>query len=296
MDFKALIASSDEEDEEEDRPDPEKLRALLLNGNDENLPEGWGGTSRDKAADMEITFTPGLSEQLKEADTKRKGDPSEYETTLERYQRKEKEKKKAKKAARDEARKEKSGGASSKALSKPSDLDDAFFGEDTDEGGLEEEEKPSQKGKKGKKADSSENKVPVSAATEAELSLLLDDENVKHFDMAKIVRAEKQAEKGEKKKKKRKRADKGDMGLDAVADNEVELDLSDPRFKSLREDHRFAIDPTNPQYALLISPHVCSNLWVSSFKKTKTMKKLLQAKNKREEDEGRDGKRRKVDA
>ena len=94
MDFKTLIASSDEGEEGEDTigtKDAQALRALLLSGNDENLPEGWGGTSRDKAGEMEITFTPGLSENPKEGT--KKGDEKEFETTLERYQRKEKEKK-----------------------------------------------------------------------------------------------------------------------------------------------------------------------------------------------------------
>ena len=64
-----------------------RKRALLLGGNDDQLPEGWGKDSKDdEDVDMEITFTPGLAES-------KAGD----ETTLEKYQRKMKEKRKKRK-------------------------------------------------------------------------------------------------------------------------------------------------------------------------------------------------------
>ena len=71
---------------------------LLLGGNDDELPEGWGnafdnkasrgeksksGGGQDSDVDMEVTFMPGLSQ------TKNLED----ENTLEKYQRKKKEKK-----------------------------------------------------------------------------------------------------------------------------------------------------------------------------------------------------------
>ena len=74
---------------------------MLLRGNDDELPEGWGdafdnkagrgekrksGGGEDSDVDMEVTFMPGLSE------TKYPGD----ENTLERYQRKMKEKRRKK--------------------------------------------------------------------------------------------------------------------------------------------------------------------------------------------------------
>ena len=70
---------------------------MLLRGNDDELPEGWGdafdnkagrgekrksGGGEDSGVDMEVAFMPGLS------DTNYPGD----ENTLERYQRKLKEK------------------------------------------------------------------------------------------------------------------------------------------------------------------------------------------------------------
>ncbi|KAK9761342.1 pre-rRNA-processing protein esf1, partial [Basidiobolus ranarum] len=52
----------------------------------------------------------------------------------------------------------------------------------------------------------------------------------------------------------------------AVEDtDEFEINVSDPRFTALHESHHFAIDPTNPQ-----------------FKKTKSMSKLLEERQRRQ--------------
>jgi len=107
-DFKAYIASSEsssESGEEDDHAqqafskrnvDRDRLRALLLGGNDNALPEGWGGIDAEEAGsdvDMQITFTPGISVAK---------DP-EDETTLERYQHKMREKRRLKKEERSRA-------------------------------------------------------------------------------------------------------------------------------------------------------------------------------------------------
>lgn len=87
--------------------DRERMRALLLGGNQNDLPEGWGSghaKSRIKDdeedendhsdtpsdVDMQITFAPALSSV---PDTT-------HETTLERYKRKEQEKRRARRAER----------------------------------------------------------------------------------------------------------------------------------------------------------------------------------------------------
>ncbi|KAI6168620.1 hypothetical protein EDD17DRAFT_1466292 [Pisolithus thermaeus] len=104
-DFKAYIASSSESADEHDDSDGrvskkgerERLRALLLRGHQDELPEGWEDAQeagKDGEAgsdvDMEITFTPGLSTA--------KG--LEDQTTLERYEQKVREKRRRKKEAR----------------------------------------------------------------------------------------------------------------------------------------------------------------------------------------------------
>lgn len=78
-----------------------KLRSLLLSGDNDGLPEGWGGVDAPKG-DIEVTFAPGLSNS-----TPQVGDVEE-ETTLERYKRRQREKKAARKAAQ-EARAESTG-------------------------------------------------------------------------------------------------------------------------------------------------------------------------------------------
>ncbi|KAG8810454.1 pre-rRNA-processing protein esf1, partial [Serendipita sp. 399] len=338
MDFKALLASSSssssasEEDDdhrhqeqsngmlskkEKAKQKAARLRALLLSGNEENLPEGWGGglpTEKDGInGDMEVTFVPGLSAPDDDG-TARSKSGSKEETTLERYQRKEKEKKKAKK----EKRKERlltgqteedgedagsvggnnHGRASRKERETKKRKDrrdavvdeDAFFGSDTagDDSDDEQQVPSSSRMRSNTKVDKKRKGETFTPATDAELALLVDDDDelskvlggdgtttkrARHFDMNEIVRAERRKEKGgsgkwEKKKlKKRKRGDgEGIVGASAPAgpggDEDVELNMADPRFKAIREDHRFAIDPANPH-----------------FKKTKNMKKLLYGQN-----------------
>ncbi|CAG8447148.1 8625_t:CDS:10 [Ambispora leptoticha] len=94
MDFKAYLASSDE-DEEEDEDIAKKYKSLLSlanNNADDNSRELLYGSDDEHHDDqeMEVTFTPGISESL------------ENETTLEAYLRKQREKKKAKKKLRQE--------------------------------------------------------------------------------------------------------------------------------------------------------------------------------------------------
>ena len=232
----------------------DRLRALLLSGNDENLPEGWGGTGKDKAGELEISFAPGLSAAAASTSAKegKKSTGREEETTLERYQRKEREKKKAKKAVREAARVEGSLGdkeAKGKAKGRAKEEEDAFFAvEDSDDDKLDVPSK-GKEGKRGKGKD----KVPTTTergevATEAELALLLDTPTgVKHFDMGDIIKTERRVEKGDRKKKGKKQRQVAVQDGKDVEDD-FELDTHDPRFKVLLEDHNFAIDPSNPQY------------------------------------------------
>ena len=234
-DFRAYIASSESEDEGDassKAASRDKLRALLLGGNDDALPEGWGKGDDDGDADMEITFTPGLSE------TKNKDD----ETTLEAYKRKMKEKKKKRKEERAERVAEKEDALAG---------DDFFAAGSGDEDGGEEEEeeepRPSNgkgKAKKGRKA--SPEPVERHVSTAEELALIAASENPdkdpKHFDMKAIIKSEKL--KGKKKKgKKGKTAEQAEN----ETQDDFEINVKDDRFKALHEDHTFAIDPSNPQ-------------------------------------------------
>ncbi|KAG1723525.1 uncharacterized protein EDB91DRAFT_1172489 [Suillus paluster] len=225
-DFKAYIASSSSESDND--PDPaskkksqknaqrDKLRALLLAGDDDELPEGWG---RDDEAgqhddvDMEITFTPGLTE------AKNPGD----ETTMEKYQRKMREKrKKRKEEVRVKATADvdiEGGQQSGKKVS----FDDDFFEGASDSGS--EVESEAEKTSKSMKQ--------VSRTRDAH-------EPTPRQDMKTIDKAEKKG----KKKRGKKKADHED---DEVEDEFV-VDVKDDRFKAIHEDYQFAIDPSNPHF------------------------------------------------
>lgn len=244
-DFKAYIASSSSESEAEapkvsskKSAERDKLRALLLGGNKGELPEGWGksdgkdfGNNDEDDLDMEITFTPGLSEA--------KGDGDE--TTLEKYQRKMKEKRKKRKEELKE--KEKGDGSDKKSTKKK--VEDDFFDNGSDDEAGEPEAAPPKKGKKVKPAAPPDDSNPKSAATPEELALLIASDNpnvsAKHFDMNAVLKAE----------KKGKRKVKGKKGKLAEEDAELQEDFAinvkDARFQALHEDHTFAIDPSNPQ-------------------------------------------------
>jgi len=201
------------------------------------LPEGWGkvdyragGGDDGDDVDMEITFTPGLTDK-KEED----------ETTLEKYQRKLKEKRKKRKEEAKETAKEKEV----QQKKKPKQPLDDFFDADS-ESGEDVEEEDRKKGKKGKKVKANGGDEPRTAATAEELALLVASDNpngaAKHFDMSAVLKAEKKSAK----KGKRGRKEKHGPG-DQDTQEDFRINVADERFKSLHEDHAFAIDPSNPQ-------------------------------------------------
>lgn len=229
-DFRAYLANSSSESEEEEiykkksdkRASREKLRTLLLGGNNETMPEGWGDGDNVDDVDMEITFTPGLSDKKNPED----------ETTLERYQRKMREKRKKRKEEVKEAVKEKK-------------LEDDFFEPDSEDEPEQGEGKKLHKGKK-QRAENGEAEQESSIRIEAtaeELELLVTSENPtaepKHFNLKAVIKSEKQ--------KKRRKGKKVKTEEDNEAQENFVMDVKDERFKALFEDHQFAIDPTNPQ-------------------------------------------------
>ncbi|RDB28617.1 Pre-rRNA-processing protein ESF1 [Hypsizygus marmoreus] len=235
-DFKAYLASSSSGSESEsevvrsaksrERQDRnatrDKLRALLLGG-DDDLPEGWGREEDGPDdVDMEITFTPGLSEKRQED-----------ETTLDKYQRKMREKRKKRK----EEVKEKA------VNGKEIIVDDDFFDAASDEEASDEETTSQGKKQTRKTIPSRATRPPT---TPEELALLVAsdklDADAKHFDLKAVLKAEKKSRRKGKKGKQDKEED----------DNETQpgfvIDVKDDRFKMLHEDHQFAIDPSNPHF------------------------------------------------
>lgn len=263
-DFRAYIASGSESGEEENpsgaskgKASRDKLRELLLGGNDEALPEGWGDGDNDEGdVDMEVTFTPGLSAAKEDRD----------ETTLEKYQRKAKEKKKLRKEER-----------KSKAVEPQEDdevdkPEDDFFDVDSGderENGSDDDKAPEvatklkSSGNKPKASTSASKLESHRVSTAEELaSFAASDKpshDPKHFDMKVVLKAEKS--KGRKKRDRKKGKAAG--GEDELQED-FAIDVKDHRFKAVHEDSIFAIDPSNPH-----------------FKKTKNMSALLEEGSKR---------------
>ncbi|KAH9065970.1 hypothetical protein EDB87DRAFT_1554816 [Lactarius vividus] len=227
-DFRAYIASSSDEEYEDEAKtmkksiDRDKLRALLLEGSNHDLPEGWAGSKPsdpgdDGDVDMEVTFRPALT-----------GGKDEDETTLGRYQRKMREKRKKRKKDLQEG------------IEDEPSTDDFFTRGEGEEDSDSVPRSARGKVKGGKRSESR------SFSTKEELSLLVApdrlDSEPKHFDMAAIIKAEKGARKKHKGRKK-----KNDNDENEVQDNFV-IDVKDERFTALHEDHAFAIDPSHPNF------------------------------------------------
>lgn len=227
-DFRAYIASSSDSSPEDGTEsmkkalDRDQVRALLLGGGSNDLPEGWAGSKageldKNGDVDMEVTFRPALS-----------GGNDEDETTLGRYQRKMREKRKKRKQDLKEKIKDKPPA-------------DDFFAQSEGEEDSDRALVPI-----GRVARVEKTEETRKSSTKEELSLLVapDQPNSerKHFDMTAITRAEKS---GGKKHKERKKKSNGDN------ENELQdgftIDVKDERFRALHEDHAFAIDPSNPQ-------------------------------------------------
>lgn len=109
---------------------------------------------------------------------------------------------------------------------------------------------------------------------QAELALLLDDEDDghrSHFSLKKIQKAEAAEETTSKRKRKRMLKKSKEEILESKQKSEAndgfEVDLDDNRFGAIYSSHLYNIDPTNP-----------------NFKKTKVMEKIITEKLKRKKD------------
>ncbi|KAG2044355.1 hypothetical protein BDR03DRAFT_236078 [Suillus americanus] len=225
-DFKAYIASSSSESDND--PDPaskkrskknaqrDKLRTLLLAGDDDELPEGWGqddDAGKHDDVDMEITFTPGLTEAKNPED----------ETTMEAYQRKMREKRKKRK---EEVKVKATTVTNNEGRGQPGkniSFDDDFF-----------------EGLSGSEGEGESEAENASGSAKRVSRSRDDDKPVLHQEIMSDVKAGK---KGTKKRGKKKVLDDDDE----VQDDFI-IDVKDDRFKAIHEDYQFAIDPSNPHF------------------------------------------------
>jgi hypothetical protein len=274
-DLRAYLASGSEDEEEEvvgdateGAPTEQKLSKKELARKKMREALGLSDEPVRKASDigpvgdMEITFTPALTES-----SGGKKDV-EDETTAERYIRKERERK----ARRKERAAAKSENDSKDAANEPEEdlgFDDPFFT-------IDEPKKASKtqlhKEERRKKREAREAEEKKGAVDRAQLELLMEDNHdeesghLKHFNMDEILKAEKKKNKKKHKKSKKDTADAGGL------QENFKIDAGDDRFKALFEEHEFAIDPSDPK-----------------FKAASGMKQLVEeGRKKRKHGDGRD--------
>ncbi|KAJ3183606.1 pre-rRNA-processing protein esf1 [Gaertneriomyces sp. JEL0708] len=265
MDFKAYLASASEDEgpDEDAEAIRSKYRNLLTGASDDVFG------SKDKEEEMEITFTPGLTEKAEAALKQKETEKSRKdETVFEAYLRKRKEKRKAKKTANKIGEEASDGDESDEPLVSSDgehlDEDDPFFQNVFDESFAgpgksstkSKQQKPQKKGAKKGQPTAEELKA------KAELELLMMDENEtqnRHFEMKQVI-------KEEKKQKRKRRGKKSKEEREGGVQDGFQVDVKDPRFAGVLESHHFAIDPTNPQ-----------------FKKTQGMETILTERRKRRE-------------
>ncbi|KAK2672380.1 hypothetical protein RAB80_012459 [Fusarium oxysporum f. sp. vasinfectum] len=265
-DLRAYLASDSEDDddveeeevvEEKGEDEPKlskkelarrKMRAAL------GLSEEPTKSSKNApVGDMEITFTPALSESAPKKTV-------EEETTIEKYIRKEKERKEKKREA-------------ARARRETDDLgfDDPFFtaAEDPAASSKTSIRKADRlKKREAREAAEAENKAQKKQLEKVMADVDADQaDHLDHFDMNEIVRAEKaKKKKGKAKKKALAKESRGGLQED------FSMDVDDDRFKAVFESHEYAIDPSNPK-----------------FKATEGMQKLLEeGRKKRRNAEGGD--------
>ncbi|KAK0659495.1 putative Pre-rRNA-processing protein ESF1 [Cercophora samala] len=264
-------AADSEGEEEADKPLSKKelarrkMRAAL------GLPEeptAKKSKSAAPAGEMEITFTPALSESNNKK-------PEAEETTIEKYKRRERERKEAKRqkmlARRSGAGPDRMDGSDVEEVAAAGDdaggedlgFNDPFFTSEP----VEKSKSAIRKEERLKKRAEKEKEEKESKAAKAQLELLMADEkgegdHLDHFDMREVIKAEKQKGKKGKKGKKNK-GKKVEVGQEGLQDG-FKMDVEDERFKAVFESHEFAIDPSNPK-----------------FKATEGMKKLLEEGRKK---------------
>lgn len=268
-DLKAYLGrdSSEEEEDEEDQAvskkeqERQKMRSLLGLGA-EPVPKSKKEGKDKPVGDLQVTFSAGLSASKDKKTSVFENEPEPNETTLEKYVRKERERKKQRKSKlkgtvvpEPEPKAEEDAG-----------FDDPFFAEPSNDKASESKVR---KEDRMKKRAEREAETKATAAKRAELELLMVDDKdteMRHFDMNEIEKAERRAEKMGKKGNKLKNG----KGESAVVDV-LDVDVQDPRFARLFENHELAIDPTHPR-----------------FKATAGMKKLLDEGRKKRRHKGGD--------
>jgi hypothetical protein len=211
MDFKAYIASdSDSDAKQEDSENIKKYRSLLGLGDEK--PNASVSSDDEEVRDLEVTFTPGLSEAteklIQERDERLR---KSNETTIEKYQRKERERKLKRKQKFKEAENE-NDDTNEVGNDDEVGFDDPFFAEDID----------------------------MEDAEEMEMAGESSGEKEKSKKLSKKERQEK--------RNRRKQMIAEDLAEQQEEEGDFAVNLADDRFQSVFDESEFAIDPTNPHF------------------------------------------------
>ena len=276
-DFKIpKIPKSSEKDAER-----QKMRALL-GLQSEPVPSKKSKVGKNASVgDMQVTFSSGLSSEPNKGSVF-ENEPERDETTKEKYVRKEKERK----ARRKEKSRQKNDandatadqGGRSLASSDEADpedpaapdlgFSDPFFTAPSNDKATATAHRKAEKRQKREQRAADE---AASAAQRAELELLIMDDKtnaqeMKHFDINEIAKAEQVA----KKKKSKKRLSEREKEALAVKKRDFfEMNVEDERFGDVYRRSDFAIDPSHPR-----------------FKGTEGMKQLLEEGRKKRKSGG----------
>jgi hypothetical protein len=245
----------------------EKMRAALGLAA-EPAPKTSSSSSKRKdpaepVGDMQITFTSGLGGG-KEGKAVFENEPQDEESTRARYIRKERERKQRRKE------KNKSGGNTNSGEAAAGDdsasdgnaqqeeadddpFNDPFFNDPA--ASSKAASAAAKKASKQRLLAESASKATETAQRAAELDLLMASEtaaatagdDLRHFDMREIKKAEKDAKRSKLHKKYNKKKSKSTE--EAGPEDDFTVETEDPRFKKLFESHEFAIDPSDRLFA-----------------------------------------------
>nr|XP_012636289.1 ESF1 homolog [Microcebus murinus]XP_012636290.1 ESF1 homolog [Microcebus murinus] len=263
MDFQAYLASSSEEEIEEElqggdgvnveedgktkksqKDDEEQIAKYrqLLQVIQEKEKKG-----KENDMEMEIKWVPGLKESAEEM-VKNKLEGKDKLTPWEQFLEKKKEKKRLKKKQKALAEE-----ASEDELPSDVDLNDPYFAEEVKKIGTK---KKSIKSAKDGLSPEEESEIERQKAEMALLVMDEEEDSKKHFNYNKIVEHQNLSKKKKKQLMKKKE----------LLEDDFEVNVGDARFQAMYTSHLFNLDPSDP-----------------NFKKTKAMEKILEEKARQRE-------------
>ncbi|KAG5334439.1 ESF1 protein, partial [Acromyrmex charruanus] len=194
-----------------------------------------------KNKDVELEFSWGLGTKEKaEKLVKERMKNKEELTPFEQYLEKRKAKRKAKKEERKKSKEENQKSDSEDSVPSDVDMNDKYFMDE-----LKNSKLSHKKETKNNEADVGSLNEQENSQHEAELELLLmdqDEDGKKHFNMKQIE------ENATMSKSKRKRLNKKKNMQKEAKEDDFEVNVKDPRFTSLFTSHHFNIDPADPHY------------------------------------------------